>query len=55
MVDVRLDTERPMILENVLVRVSDNFKLAMHIDADEGNSAGWKPGATGMIIGLSRG
>ena len=55
MVDVRLETERPMTLENVLVRVSDDFKLAMHIDADEGNSAGWKPGTTGYIIGHSRG
>ena len=55
MVDVRLETERPMILENVLVRVSDDFKLAMHIDADEGNSSGWKPGTTGTIIGHSRG
>lgn len=55
MVDVRLETERPMILENVLVRVSDDFKLAMHIDADEGNSSGWKPGTTGTIIGRSRG
>jgi len=55
MVDVRLETERPMVLENVLVRVSDNFKLAMHIDADEGNSAGWKKGAVGYIIGHSRG
>lgn len=54
MVDVRLDTERPMILENVLVRVSDDFKLAMHIDADEGNSSGWKSGTTGTILGLSR-
>ena len=44
-----------MILENVLVRVSDDFKLAMHIDADEGNSSGWKPGTTGTIIGHSRG
>ena len=54
-VAVRLDTERPMILEDVLVRVSDSFKLAMHIDADEGNSSGWKPGTTGTIIGHSRG
>lgn len=54
MVDVRLDTERPMILENVLVRVADDFTLAMHIDADEGNSSGWKPGATGSILGFSR-
>ena len=55
MVDVRLETERPMILENVLVRVSEDFKLTMHIDADEGNSSGWKPGTTGTIIGHSRG
>lgn len=54
MVDVRLDTERPLVLEHVLVRVSDDFKLAMHIDADEGNSCGWKPGTTGTILGLSR-
>ena len=54
-VAVRLDTERPMILEDVLVRVSDSFKLAMHIDADEGNSAGWKPGVTGVIVRRSRG
>lgn len=55
MVDVRLNTERSMILEHVLVRVSDEFKLAMHIDADEGNSSGWKSGATGTIMGFSRG
>lgn len=54
-VAVRLDTERPMILEDVLVRVSDAFKLAMHIDADEGNSAGWKPGVTGVIVRRTRG
>lgn len=53
MVNVRLETERPMVLEHVLVRVSDNFTLAMHIDADEGNSSGWKPGTMGTIIGLS--
>ena len=48
-VSVHLDTERPLTLENVLVRVSDKFKLAMHIDADEGNSSGWKNGAVGRI------
>ena len=42
-------------LVTVMVRVSDSFKLAMHIDADEGNSAGWKPGVTGVIVRRSRG
>ncbi|MBI5520475.1 MAG: phosphate propanoyltransferase [Desulfovibrio sp.] len=55
MVDVRLETERPMILKDVMVRVGDNFALSLHIDADEGNSAGWKPGTEGTIIGRSRG
>lgn len=50
---VRLGTERPLILEDVLVRVSDKFNLAMHIDADEGNGSGWKNGIHGVIIGKS--
>lgn len=54
LVDVRLETERPVTLEKVMVRVHPEFKLAMHIDADEGNGAGWKPGTMGFIIGRSR-
>lgn len=50
---VRLDAERPLILEDVLVRVSDKFNLTLHIDADEGNGAGWKNGVSGVIIGKS--
>jgi len=51
MVDIRLETERPLVLEDVLVRVSDKFALAMHIDADEGNASGWKKGVDGVIVG----
>ncbi len=50
MVSVHLDTERPVIMENVLVRTSDDFKLAMHIDFDEGNGSAWKNGVTGKIV-----
>lgn len=53
MVNVRLSTERPVVFEDVLVRVSGKFNLAMHIDADEGNGAGWKKGITGVITGKS--
>ncbi len=50
-VSVRLNTERPVILEDVRVRVDKSFKLSMHIDSDEGNSAGWtKKNTTGQII-----
>ena len=50
MVSVRLASERPVVLEDVLVRVSDKFSLAMHIDADEGNASGWKKGVDGVIV-----
>ncbi len=50
-VDVHFDSERPLTLKNVLVRVNDGFKLAMHIDPDEGNSAGWNKNVTGRIQG----
>jgi len=51
LVNVRLESERPVILEDVLVRVHEQFRLAVHIDPDEGNSAGWKDGVTGRIVG----
>ena len=38
-VSVKLDTDRPVILGDVVVRVSDKFALAMHIDTDECNAA----------------
>lgn len=50
LVRVRLDSDRPVILEDVLVRVNDNFKLAMHIDPDEGNGFGWNPKVVGHIV-----
>ncbi len=50
LVSVRLDGDRPVILEKVLVRVSDKFRLSMHIDSDEGNGSGWKTGVCGRII-----
>ena len=50
-VSVRVDSEvRPLIFGNVVVRVRENFSLAMHIDTDEANAAGIVPGMTGTIV-----
>ena len=39
---VRVRGERGLVFENVLVRVSPNFVLEMHVDIEEGNAAGVK-------------
>ncbi len=48
-VDVE-DEERPLTFKNVLIRVSDKFKLEMHIDTDEGNAAEIKSGEEGVLM-----
>jgi propanediol utilization protein len=50
LVRVRMDCERPLILEDVLIRVADDFRLAMHIDFDEGNACGWQAGRNAGIV-----
>ncbi len=49
-VSVHVKGQRPVIMEDVLVRVNDNFKLAMHIDLDEGNGCGCMNGTPTVII-----
>jgi len=48
-VEVRVKGERELIFGDVLVRVSPKFRLAMHIDTDEGNAADVSAGAVGYI------
>ena len=38
-VDIQVKGERPLVFKDVNVRVSPKFKLALHIDRDEGNAA----------------
>lgn len=49
-VSVRLETDRPMTLDDVVVRVSEKYALAMHIDYDEANACLLKTGDLGHII-----
>ena len=51
-VRVRIAGDRELIFGDVLVRVDPSFKLAMHIDTDEGNAANVKTGAKGYIDGI---
>jgi acetate kinase len=51
-VRVRIAGDRELIFGDVLVRVDPSFKLAMHIDTDEGNAANVKTGAHGYIDGI---
>ncbi len=49
-VSIRLETERPITLEGVEVRVKDSFQLAVHIDFDEANAAALTGEAKGILI-----
>ncbi len=51
-VRVRISGDRELVFGDVLVRVDPSFKLAMHIDTDEGNAANVKTGAQGYIDGI---
>jgi acetate kinase len=51
-VRVRVKGKRELIFGDVLVRVSPNYKLAMHTDTDEANAAGLKTGDMVFIDGI---
>ncbi len=48
-VQVRCFTARPIVLQQVPVRVSEKFSTVLHMDYDEANACGFLPGDVGMI------
>ena len=43
-------TSRPCIFEDVVVRISEGFAAAVHLDYDEANACGFRKGDYGRII-----
>ncbi|WP_096157033.1 MULTISPECIES: phosphate propanoyltransferase [Bacillus] len=55
LVQVKVKGERGVIFSNVLIRVSERYKLEMHIDLDEANAANMKNGQLGEIVAIEDG
>ena len=49
-VEVPTANGRSLTFGDVVVRVSDSYALAMHIDTDESNAAGMAPNTMGTVI-----
>jgi putative phosphotransacetylase len=49
-VKVQIPGERGLVFEHVLIRVSPNYRLEMHVDTDEANACLLKNGQTVQIV-----
>ena len=49
-VRLRCLTDRPLVFEDVEVRVSTKFSTAVHIDYDEANACGFQKGDRGFLL-----
>jgi putative phosphotransacetylase len=49
-VSVKIESERPVVFKNVIVRIRDDYKLCLHLDTDEGNAAGINKIGEGQIL-----
>ena len=49
-VSLQTYTDRPLVFQDVLVRVSDQFATRVHLDFDEANACGYKTADLGRIL-----
>ena len=49
-VKLQVFTARPVIFEDVLVRVSKDYATFVHLDYDEANACGFRAGDLGRIL-----
>ena len=49
-VSLKTYIDRPLVFEDVLVRVSKQFDTAVHLDYDEANACGFRSGDLGRIL-----
>ena len=50
LVRLQVYSQRPVVFEDVLIRVSPDFCTYVHLDYDEANACGWKTGDLGRIL-----
>ena len=51
-VRVKVQSQRPMIFEDVLIRVHENYRKEMHLDIDEANAALLDSQSQGLLMGV---
>jgi propanediol utilization protein len=49
-IKIKISGKRGLIFENIVVRIKKGFKTAVHLDTDEGNSAGISGKTFGKLI-----
>lgn len=50
LISVKISATRTLTFHDIIIRVKPNFKLAFHIDTDEGNAAWVETGEEGELI-----
>lgn len=54
LVSVEISGDRPLIFQEVQVRVAPNFRLEMHLDTDDANAVGITCGMQAKIVGEAK-